>query len=390
MPENSRWEISPGNKYIAVRNGTSLCAFCTPRRMPTKIRLLASHTDSPGLKLRPRAEIARHNAILLGVEVYGSPLLTSWLNRDLGIAGSVLFRNSKGELEESLVKIDKTPVTIPQLAVHLDREVNDKGLQLNRQEHLNAIAAIGETEFERPFLETLLREDLELEQLIAHDLFLYPLEKSRLIGYKESLLAGYRIDSLASVHAALTALLHESEPHQDELKMAVFWDHEEVGSQSSQGAGSTFFAETAERILNCLGGTREDYFLMLNNSLCLSIDLAHALHPNYAERHDPRHMPYLGQGVVLKSNAQQKYATNARTLKPIFSAAGMDQLHLQHFSSRGDMPCGSTIGPIHACQTGMPTADIGCGQLSMHSCRELMACQDHLDLCQLLENIFRR
>lgn len=390
LSEQNHWNIQPAQRYVVTRNGSSLCAFITPRHFPQSLRLLASHTDSPSLKLKPQPEIRKHQAILLGVEVYGAPLLTSWLNRDLGIAGRILYLDRQGQIRENLVRLDHHPVIIPQLAIHLDREVNEKGLLLNKQEHLNALAGL-ESSFkgDSPFLESLLREVMDFDQLIAHDLLLYPLEKAQLVGYQNTLLSAYRIDSLASVHAALTALLNHNEPLEDEIKMIIFWDNEEVGSHTAQGADSSFFSQILERIVEGLKGSREDYFCLVNRSTCISIDLGHALHPNYAEKHDAQHQPILGKGVILKSNAQQRYATSARSSLPVKMIAALKQLPLQTFVSRNDIPCGTTIGPLQASSTGIPTTDIGCGQLSMHSCRELMACQDHIDMCHLLESLLK-
>ena len=174
LDEKEAWNIRPQQGYVVTRNGSSLCAFITPRHPPKKVRLLASHTDSPALKLKPQPEIRKHQSIMLGVEVYGAPLLSSWLNRDLGIAGRVIYANSKGEILESTVRLDRYPVTIPQLAIHLDREVNEKGLQLNKQEHLNALAGFESSFPESSYLEKILQEKLDLDRLISHDLFLFP------------------------------------------------------------------------------------------------------------------------------------------------------------------------------------------------------------------------
>lgn len=393
LSESQAWDIQPEQAYMITRNGSSLCAFITPKHFPKRLRLLASHTDSPALKLKPQPEIRKHQTILLGVEVYGAPLLSSWLNRDLGIAGRILYQDETGKFKESLVQLDSYPVVIPQLAIHLDRDVNEKGLLLNKQEHLNALAGL-ESSFDRhasqvPFLESILSEKIDFKQLISHDLMLYPLEKSRLSGYKNSLLSAYRIDSLASVHACLTALLNDATPLNDEIKMVLFWDNEEIGSQTAQGANSPFFTQILERIVAAFKGSREDYFCAINRSTCISVDLAHALHPNHAEKHDPNHQPILGQGVVLKSNAQQRYATSARSALPIHAIASLKAIPLQTFTSRNDIPCGTTIGPLQAVQTGMPTVDIGCAQLSMHSCRELMSVQDHIDMCHLLSELLQ-
>jgi len=389
LSEKSVWEIEPEQRYVVMRNGSSFCAFVTPRRLPKKVRLFASHTDSPSLKLKPFPEIRKYRYVVLGVEICGSPLLSSWFNRDLGIAGQIFYTCRQGQIKNTLVRFDRYPITLPQLAIHLDRDVNERGLQLDKQEDLNALAALERSVKGSSFLELLLRQDIDFERIMAHDLLLFPLEKARLLGYEHSLLAAYRIDSLASVHAALTALLHYPESLEEEIKMVVFWDNEETGSCSAQGVQSPFISQILERLIHGFKGTREEYFCLINRSTCLSIDLAHALHPNHPEKHDPHHAPLLGEGIVLKSNAQQRYATSASSSLSVRVTAAIKQLPLQTFISHNEIPCGTTIGPLHARQTGMPTVDIGCAQLSMHACRELMACQDHIDMCHLLGALFQ-
>ncbi len=388
LSENDSWNLKPEEKYFVDRGGSSICAFVMPKTLPKKIRLMASHTDSPSFKLKPNPEIKSAGMILFGVEVYGAPIISSWFNRDLGLAGRVIVKNKQGHLKKHLVNFKESPLTIPQLAFHLDREVNEKGLLLNKQNHLNALIGLERTfSSSQSTLQQLLHKDLNKNEIVAHDLFLYPLEKPSLIGYESAFLSSYRIDSLSSVHATLNAILKENSPLDDELKMVIFWDHEEIGSTSSQGAAAPFFSAVVDRILNAFGGTKEDYYRMISDSFCLSIDLAHAVHPNYVEKHDANHQPILGQGTVIKFNAQQRYATSgyAAILETI---AKDHKLNIQKFVSRNDIPCGSTIGPIHAEKTGMTTIDIGSPQLSMHSCRELMACQDHIEMCQLLEATF--
>lgn len=390
IDEASYWSLKPGNKYFLKRNNSSLCAFITPKKPPRSVRLVASHTDSPGLKLKPSPEIKKNGAVLFECEIYGAPLLTSWLNRDLGLAGRILYIDSKNHPKEQLVRLEDFPLTIPQLAIHLDREVNEKGLLLNKQDHLNVLLGLSSSFKEGDSaLENLLRNHIKFKEIIDHDLFLYPTEKPALIGYKHSLLASYRLDSLSSVYAGMKSLAEESSPLEDTVKMVIFWDNEEIGSNSAQGASSPFLTQILERIVNSYQATREDYFCFLNRSICISVDLAHALHPNYAEKHDPNHQPILGGGTVIKSNAQQRYATNLRSLFPIDRIAKKAGLNIQRFVSRNDMPCGSTIGPIQSTVSGIPTLDIGSPQLSMHGCRELMACKDHLDMCRLLRCVFQ-
>jgi aspartyl aminopeptidase len=388
LKEEEKWNLQLGERYYINRKNSSLCAFILPKRTPESVQLFASHTDSPGFKLKPLTEIRRQSMVLLGLEIYGSPLLTSWLNRDLGIAGRVIYKNKEDEIENRLIKFDDFPLIIPQLAIHLDREVNEKGLLLNKQDHFHALAALEkDIPLGQSYLETILQRQLELKQLLTFDLFLYPLEQARLVGWQDRFISSYRIDSLVSVHAALSALIEKSTPWEEDIKMIMFWDHEEVGSYTAQGAESPFFNQTLERILFKLDCSKEDFFRILSQSHCTSIDLAHALHPNYIEKHDSMHQPKLGQGVVIKNNAQQRYATDSYSTLPIHLAAAIDNIPLQYFVSRNDMPCGSTIGPLHASQSGMPTVDIGCGQLSMHSSRELMASEDYFHLFNLLKNL---
>jgi len=390
LREEDSWTIQPGKAYYVIRNGSTLCAFITPEKPPQRALLMASHTDSPGFKLKPRSEIRKSEMILLGTEIYGSPLLSSWLNRDLGIAGRVIYTNPQGKIVETLVQLDQHPVIIPQLAIHLDREVNEKGLLLNKQDHFNALAALSSQETSRePYLETMLRQHIDFRELLGADLFLYPLEKARFLGYQNQMISSYRLDNLASLHAVLSALEKSLAPHQTELKMMICWDNEEIGSQTMHGAGSPFLTEILERVLSSYGQSREDLFRLMRRSLCISIDVAHALNPNYVEKHDPQHQIILGKGVVIKTNAQHRYASDAKTIAPLQALAKHKNIPLQYFASRNDIPCGTTIGPIHAALSGMPTVDIGCGILSMHSCRELISCQDQLSLIQLISGLLK-
>ena len=388
LQEQNSWEIQPGKAYAVSRQGSSLCAFVTPSDEPRAVKVIGAHTDSPTFKIKPNAEFVKENMLLLGLEIYGSPLLTSWLNRDLGIAGRVVYKNHKDQLEESLVNLEDFPVIIPQLAIHLDRQVNENGLVLNKQNHLAALATLlsdhSQINFSEGYLKTLLQKKLNFQSLLAHDLFVYPLEGPRLIGGSHEMLSSYRIDNLASVCAALNALIDSQQPDPHTVKMIVFWDHEEIGSETSQGAGSPFFQQTFERISLALNSSREEYFKMIQKGICLSVDMAHALHPNYPERSEPCHQLLMDGGIVIKSSAQHRYATNAWSAGYLIDVCKQNDIPYQHFISRGDIPAGTTIGPIFASRLGMQTVDIGCPQLSMHSCRELFSCRDHKNMCRLL------
>jgi aspartyl aminopeptidase len=389
LQEEEKWQLERGKRYFVAREG-SLCAFAVPEKKPLRALILAAHTDSPALKIKPQPIFYKENMALLGVEVYGSPLIHSWLNRDLGLAGRIIVTNGSGEAEERLVFIDDAPMIIPQLAIHLDREVNEKGLVLNKQEHLCPLIGLSEkSDSPLELIEKMVRRHLSFNKLLAFDLFLVPLEQSRFLGCEGELLASYRIDNLASVHACASSLVSCKNSGKETLQMALFFDHEEIGSRTKEGAASPFVHDIFKRIALCLNIKEEELLQLKNHSLCISTDMAHALNPNYPLKHDPQHKPLLGKGIVLKHSADQKYATNARSSAVIAFACQQLNLPLQTFVSRSDIPCGSTVGPIIAHTEGINTVDIGCPQLSMHAIREVMACRDYLDLCRLLTHLLQ-
>lgn len=380
LEETEKWDLEAGKKYFVQRGG-SLCAFALPKSRPKKATIIASHTDSPALKLKPRPEAVQENMILLETEIYGSPLLSSWLNRDLAIAGRIVVQNGRGEVEEKLVFLDEAPLFIPQLAVHLDRDVNDKGLVLNKQDHLRPILSLNT----KTSLEDLLRRQHSFDSLLAFDLFLVPLQHARFVGADGEMLAGYRLDNLISAHACTAAIA--SAKCDKTLQLALFWDNEEIGSRTAEGAASPLLTDTLKRIALGLGMSDEDEIRLRANSMCISVDVAHAYNPNYPKKYDPKHLPLIGKGVILKYNADKKYASDAKTAAPVVQASKKLGLSLQSFVCRSDIPCGSTVGPIVAQGLGIPTVDIGPPIFSMHSSREVMACQDHLDLCELLTEL---
>ena len=383
LEETDKWNLKPGGKYFTTRGG-SLCAFSLPQKTPTQALILASHTDSCALKLKPLPCYLEQNMTLFGVEVYGSPLLSSWLNRDLILAGRVIILNEDHLPEERVVTLDDATFMIPQLAIHLDREVNEKGLILNKQEHLCPLVSVSSKENPHTVIEKILRRHLSFQKILSFELFLVPQEPARFIGLENEMLASYRIDNLLSAHAALAALVSSETPSVDQLQMALFWDHEEIGSHSQEGAGSSFLQDSLERITHHLELDKEALMRLKNDSLCVSIDMAHGLNPNYVNKHDPHHQPLLHKGIVIKYNANQKYASNAVSVAPIVHACHNLNLTYQSFVSRSDLRCGGTVGPIMATNLGINTVDIGCPQLSMHATREVIACQDYLDLLRLL------
>jgi aspartyl aminopeptidase len=385
LQENEKWKLEKNKRYFVQRGG-SICAFSLPKKAPEKMTIVAAHTDSPALKLKPNPEIVAEPYHLLETEMYGGPLLSSWFNRDLAVAGRVVFEDKKGKCQEKLIFIEESPLFIPQLPIHLDREVNDEGLKIDKQDHLRPIFTLAKDK--KNLLEPFLKKYVPFEEILAFDLFLVPIEKARLLGTSEEMLAAYRLDNLSSSHACLQAFAKA--PQTDDLQICILCDAEEIGSRTSDGAASTFMHDVLHRIRAFYDLSAEDYIRMKTDSLCVSVDVAHAYNPNHAKKYDPQHQLIPGQGIAIKYCADKKYGTDAKTAAPVISACRKGKLHYQSHASHSNLSSGSTIGPILAHTMGIPTVDIGCAIFSMHSTREVMSVKDHLDMCQLLTSLLKR
>lgn len=376
------WPDGPGRWYLA--RGGSLVAWAVPESAASvassPFRLVGAHTDSPNLRVKPQPDTGRAGWRQLGVEVYGGALLNSWLDRDLGLSGRVAVRPAGGTdpVELRLLLVQEPVARVPQLAIHLDRGVNE-GLALNRQAHLAPVWSLGAPEPGRFRRFLAGRLDTKPDSIQAWDLMFHDLTPSTLLGPEQELLAAPRIDNLASCHSAVRALAGLGATGPDvkgSVAAVALFDHEEVGSTSATGAAGSMLAHVLERTVLARGGSRDDFLRALAGSVCVSADGAHATHPNYADRHEPDHFVQVNAGPVLKTNANQRYATDAATAAVFESACAVAGVGCQRFVSRTDLPCGSTIGPVTAAWLGMPTVDAGIGELSMHSARELCGAGD--------------
>lgn len=385
LKEEEPWQLQASGKYFTVRNGSSLIAFEIPSKEINTASIAASHTDSPSFKLKSNPEFVKDNATLLGLEIYGSPLISSWLNRSLTIAGRVFFLDTNGIRKVELVNLSEHPVILSQLAIHLDRKANEEGPLFKLQDHLAAIAAL---DIKEPYFNELLKKTLKATSILSFDLFLAPLEKARLIGLNKEMIASYRIDSLLSVNACLTGLLNSKIKPSHTLKVVAFFNHEEVGSKSNEGVSSPFLSQTLERILLTQNKGREAFFQLLARSFLISVDLAHAAHPNYKDKHEPNHTTLLNRGIAIKQNGKLSYASNASSISRILHLCEENNIPYQYYMSRNDMPCGTTIGPLNAAATGIETVDIGVPQLAMHASQEVAALKDQADMCHLLTAFF--
>ena len=370
LDETAAWDDVSGRHYV-VRDG-SLVAWTRPGGAAPAApwRLIGAHTDSPNLRVKPQPDFGRAGAQQLALEVYGGPLLNSWLDRDLGLSGRVALRDGS----TPLLLVDEPVLRIPQLAIHLDRDIMTTGLQLNAQTHLAPVWGVGDPAVDgfRSFVAKQL--GVASTDVTAWDVMVHDLTPARVIGRDGDLLSAARLDNLCSCWAAVRALTADPSPSGPAL-VALF-DHEEVGSTSSRGADSPLVEAVLERIVAAAGGSRAELRQALAGSLCASADMAHATHPNYAERHDPGHWIALNGGPVIKTNASQRYATDAKTAAAFERACASAGVTPQHFVSRNDLPCGSTIGPITSARLGIATVDVGAPQLAMHSARELMGAAD--------------
>ena len=346
-------------------------------------RITGAHTDSPCLRIKPHPDTGGLGWRQLAIEVYGGVLLNSWLDRDLGIAGRVVLTDG------SIVNVAvREPIArVPQLAIHLDRDVNDKGLALDKQLHLTPVWGTG-APAEGDFAAWLAdRIDVPVDEIGWWELSLFDITPAAVLGADQSLIASARLDNQLSCWAATTALVDAPVPATHTSVIALF-DHEEVGSESSTGASGPLLATVLERLANGRGGDREAYLRALAASSCISADNAHAVHPNYPERHEPAHRPIVNHGPALKVNSNQRYATSAETAVLFQRACERAGVPWQVFVSRNNMPCGSTIGPLTATALGIATVDVGVPQLSMHSARELCGAEDPLHLAAALREYF--
>ncbi|MEO5723139.1 MAG: M18 family aminopeptidase [Ilumatobacteraceae bacterium] len=352
-----------GGSLIAWRRGHNPSPAAT-------LRIVGAHTDSPGLRVKPRPDSGLLGWRQLGVEVYGGALLNSWLDRDLGIAGRIALAG--GSFADVVVK---APVCrVPQLAIHLDRDVNERGVVLDKQLHLSPVWGTG-TATDGDFAAWLsVQADVPVGDIAGWELCLFDLSPATVLGADASLIASARLDNQVSCWAAVDALC-AAEPNECTAVIALF-DHEEVGSASTTGAAGPLLEQVLERLALASGADRGQFLTQLAGSSCVSADGAHAVHPNYPERHDPDHRPQVNHGPAIKLNSNQRYATTAATaamLQRVFDSA---EVPWQLFVSRNNVPCGSTIGPITATRLGIDTVDVGVAQLSMHSARELCGAQD--------------
>jgi len=385
LHEQESWQLEDDGRYYVIRNGSSIVAFCNTGDPGQGIRMVGAHTDSPCLKIKPQPERVKKGYFQVLAETYGGVLLNPWFDRDLSIAGRVTLETGDRCLVHRLVDFRRPVAVIPSLAIHLDREANSNRT-INAQNH--TLPILLRTEEAEPEFRALLAEQIAREHpdfadasILGFELALYDSQPPARVGINGEFITGARLDNLASCHIALRALVD----HQHGLPtLLVCNDHEEVGSQSSCGADGPFLRDVIDRWL----GGRASMAAVMNRSMLISADNAHALHPNYPDRHDVNHDPLLNGGPVIKVNHNQRYATNSETAGMFTALCRSAGVPVQSFVARSDMACGTTIGPITSGQIGVRALDVGIPQLAMHSIRETCGSRDPEYLYRVLGEFF--
>lgn len=379
--ESDSWKVKKGGKYYLKKNDSAVIAFTVGNGEIEKdgFRLIGAHTDAPGFKIKPNAEMVGENHYLkLNTEVYGGPILYTWFDRPLGIAGRVIVKGKSAlKPEVKLVNINKPVLVIPSLAIHMNRSVNE-GYEFNKQKDTLPLAGfVNESLEKEDLLLNLITEELGVnkEDMLDFDLFLYEFEKGCIMGVNEEFISAGKLDDQWMVFAGIKALINSSDI--DATKVMICIDNEEIGSLTAQGANSNLIRRTLERIAIALDKNTEEFFRALSNSIMISADLAHAVHPNLPEKHDPTNRPVLGNGPVLKIAASGSYSTEG-VAAGIFEAVCKEaNVPMQKFVNRSDVKGGTTIGPMSAADLCIPVVDMGAPILGMHSVRELATVKDN-------------
>lgn len=405
LNEGKSWKdsVKQGGKYFYHRNKTTIVAFTVGEKYVAgnEFKVIGAHTDSPVLKVKPVSKRSAYGYLQVGVECYGGGLWHTWFDRDLTLAGCVIVREDDAKFSRRLVNLRKPLLRVPNLCIHLKTAEERSAFKFNNETHLQPIltqleAGLNkedETSRHSPALLQLLADHLNVgaDNIVELDLTLADTQPGATWGLQNEFLASPRLDNQVHCFTGLVALLdHSADLSEDTgVCMLVNFDHEEVGSSSAQGAGSPVMSEAISRVLGVFDSSDEMLKITIRNSMLISADVAHAIHPNYPDKHEKHHQPALNKGTVIKTNNNQRYATNAETGFIVRELARMAEVPVQEFVVRNDCPCGSTIGPIIASNVGIRTVDLGIPSLSMHSIRETMGCQDIISNIKLFDRFYK-
>jgi aspartyl aminopeptidase len=395
LDEASKWSFQSGGRYYVVRDDSSMVFFVLGHKalVESGFKIVGAHTDSPGFRIRPNAATVNAGGIArLGVEIYGGPILATFTDRDLSLAGRVCYIDEQENLAHKRVRFDQPLVRLPNLAIHMNRGVNDEGLKLHKQNELPLLfAQLTDEQLPQPYFLALLEQaaGIDAERLLSWDLAVCDTQKGTFWGANDEFYANSQIDNLASCHAGLQALLDDTVLNNTESTLVcAFFDHEEVGSESHVGAAGSFLTDILQRISMAMSSEREDFARALARSFLISADMAHAYQPNFPSAYDADHKVFVNKGPVIKSNASRRYSSESISTAQFIRWCEEAGIPYQRYSHRSDLPCGSTIGPIASAKLGIRSVDVGCPMWAMHSIRESAGVQDHAYMIKVLRQFF--
>lgn len=382
LDETLSWSLASGGRYYVVRDESSVIIFVLGQKplVETGFKMIGAHTDSPGLRIKPNAATGVDGLLRLGVEIYGGPILATFTDRDLSLAGRVNYKDTNNNIVSALINFDRPLLRLPNLAIHMNRMVNEDGLKLHKQNELPLIlSALAQECLPQTYFSELLQEQsaCEAERILSWDLAVYDTQKGAFWGAENEFYANSQLDNLASCHAALQGLLDDTVLENEATLVCAFFDHEEIGSESNKGADGSFLGDVLKRISLVTENNKEDFTRALAKSFMVSADMAHAYQPNFPLAYDPDHKVFVNKGPVIKVNANQRYSTESVSQALFVDWCEQAGVPYQKYSHRSDLACGSTIGPITSARLGIRSVDVGNPVWAMHSIRESAGVLDH-------------
>ena len=391
--ETEKWALEAGGRYYVVRDDSSIIMFVQGQKplVQTGFKMIGAHTDSPGLRIKPQAAIGGDGLLRVGVEIYGGPILATFTDRDLSLAGRINYKDDNHKIVSTLLKFDRPLLRLPNLAIHMNRAVNEDGLKLHKQNELPLIlSTIANECLPQAYFTQLLQEQTAgaIGRILSWDLAVYDTQKGAFWGAENEFYANSQLDNLASCHAALEALLDETVLTSDNTLVCALFDHEEVGSESNKGADGSFLSDVLQRIALATEKNKEDFAIALAKSFMISADMAHAYQPNFPSAYDADHKVTINKGPVIKVNANQRYSTESVSQAQFIDWCEQAGVPYQKYSHRCDLACGSTIGPITSARLGIRSIDVGSPLWAMHSIRESAGVLDHNYMIKVMKRFF--
>ena len=391
--ETEKWALEAGGRYYVVRDDSSIIMFVQGQKplVQTGFKMIGAHTDSPGLRIKPQAATGGDGLLRVGVEIYGGPILATFTDRDLSLAGRINYKDDNHKIVSTLLKFDRPLLRLPNLAIHMNRAVNEDGLKLHKQNELPLIlSTIANECLPQAYFTQLLQEQTagDIGRILSWDLAVYDTQKGAFWGAENEFYANSQLDNLASCHAALEALLDETVLASDNTLVCALFDHEEVGSESNKGADGSFLSDVLQRIALATEKNKEDFAIALAKSFMISADMAHAYQPNFPSAYDADHKVTINKGPVIKVNANQRYSTESVSQAQFIDWCEQAGVPYQKYSHRCDLACGSTIGPITSARLGIRSIDVGSPLWAMHSIRESAGVLDHNYMIKVMKRFF--